>query len=74
MQPQPLDRFIDRLLASQRQAYRLKTLRIFLQEHRSIRGIDHHAQCVSCAPLGGPEYLYEIEVTAYKGAAKDEQE
>ncbi|WP_455924474.1 RidA family protein [Pseudomonas putida] len=38
-----------------------------------FRGIDH-AHCVSCGPLGGPEYLFEIEVTAYKGAAKGEQQ
>lgn len=32
-----------------------------------FRGIDP-ASCVSCSPLGGPEYLFEIEVTAYRGA------
>ncbi|MER8380312.1 Rid family hydrolase [Mesorhizobium sp. M1399] len=26
------------------------------------------ASCVSCGPLGGPEYLFEIELTAYRGA------
>ncbi|MCK1479645.1 RidA family protein [Bradyrhizobium sp. 197] len=26
------------------------------------------ASTVSCGPLGGPEYLFEIEVTAYRGA------
>jgi hypothetical protein len=25
---------------------------------------------VSCSPLGGPEYLFEIEITAYRGASK----
>lgn len=38
-----------------------------------FRGIDH-AHCVSCGPLGGPEYLFEIEVTAYKGAGSGPQE
>lgn len=32
-----------------------------------FRGVDP-ASCVSCGPLGGPEYLFEIEVTAYRGA------
>jgi enamine deaminase RidA (YjgF/YER057c/UK114 family) len=32
-----------------------------------FRGIDP-ASCVSCGPLGGPEYLFEIELTAYRGA------
>ena len=32
-----------------------------------FRGIDP-ASCVTCAPLGGPEYLFEIQVTAYRGA------
>ena len=32
-----------------------------------FRGIDP-ASCVSCGPLGGPEYLFEIEITAYRGA------
>ena len=27
------------------------------------------ASCVSCGPLGGPEYLFEIEITAYRGAS-----
>ena len=30
-------------------------------------GIDP-ASCVTCGPLGGPEYLFEIEITAYRGA------
>lgn len=38
-----------------------------------FRGIDH-AHCVSCGPLGGAEYLFEIEVTAYKGAGSGPQE
>ncbi|WPO97823.1 RidA family protein [Pseudomonas sp. HR96] len=38
-----------------------------------FRGIDH-AHCVTCSPLGGPEYLFEIEVTAYKGAGSGPQE
>lgn len=33
----------------------------------TFRGIDP-ASCVSCGPLGGPEYLFEIEITAYRGA------
>lgn len=32
-----------------------------------FKGIDP-ASCVSCGPLGGPEYLFEIEITAYRGA------
>lgn len=32
-----------------------------------FRGIDP-ASCVTCSPLGGPEYLFEIEITAYRGA------
>lgn len=32
-----------------------------------FRGISP-ASCVSCSPLGGPEYLFEIEITAYRGA------
>jgi enamine deaminase RidA (YjgF/YER057c/UK114 family) len=32
-----------------------------------FRGIDP-ASCVSCGSLGGPEYLFEIEITAYRGA------
>lgn len=32
-----------------------------------FRGINP-ASCVSCGPLGGPEYLFEIELTAYRGA------
>lgn len=31
-------------------------------------GIDP-ASCVSCGPLGGPEYLFEIEITAYRDAS-----
>lgn len=31
------------------------------------------ASCVTCSPLGGPEYLFEIEITAYRGASKLEQ-
>ncbi|MGO7586353.1 RidA family protein [Rhizobium ruizarguesonis] len=34
-----------------------------------FRGIDP-ASCVSCGPLGGPEYLFEIEITAYRGAGR----
>ena len=34
-----------------------------------FKGIDP-ASCVSCGPLGGPEYLFEIEITAYRGAGK----
>jgi enamine deaminase RidA (YjgF/YER057c/UK114 family) len=32
-----------------------------------FKGIDP-ASCVSCGPLGGPDYLFEIEITAYRGA------
>ena len=32
-----------------------------------FRGVDP-ASCVNCGPLGGPEYLFEIEITAYRGA------
>lgn len=32
-----------------------------------FRGISP-ASCVTCSPLGGPEYLFEIEITAYRGA------
>lgn len=32
-----------------------------------FKGVDP-ASCVSCGPLGGPEYLFEIEITAYRGA------
>lgn len=35
---------------------------------KKFRGIDP-ASCVSCGPLGGPEYLFEIEITAYRGAS-----
>ncbi len=31
------------------------------------------ASTVSCGPLGGPEYLFEIEITAYLGAGKREE-
>lgn len=34
-----------------------------------FRGINP-ASCVSCSPLDGPEYLFEIEITAYRGASK----
>ena len=34
-----------------------------------FRGI-YPASCVSCGPLGGPEYLFEIEITAYRGAGE----
>ncbi len=34
-----------------------------------FRGIDP-ASCVSCGALGGPEYLFEIEITAYRGAGR----
>jgi enamine deaminase RidA (YjgF/YER057c/UK114 family) len=33
-----------------------------------FRGINP-ASCVSCGPLGGPEYLFEIEITAFCGAS-----
>lgn len=32
-----------------------------------FRGI-YPASCVSCGPLGGPKYRFEIEITAYRGA------
>jgi enamine deaminase RidA (YjgF/YER057c/UK114 family) len=32
-------------------------------------GVDP-ASCVSCGPLGGPEYLFEIEFTAYRDAGR----
>ncbi|MFK4441048.1 enamine deaminase RidA (YjgF/YER057c/UK114 family) [Caballeronia udeis] len=38
-----------------------------------FRGIDP-ASCVTCSPLGGPEYLFEIEITAYRGAGEQQQE
>jgi enamine deaminase RidA (YjgF/YER057c/UK114 family) len=38
---------------------------VFMGE--KFKGIDP-ASCVSCGPLGGPEYLFEIEITAYRGA------
>jgi enamine deaminase RidA (YjgF/YER057c/UK114 family) len=34
-----------------------------------FKGFDP-ASCVSCRPLGGPEYLFEIEITAYRGAGR----
>ena len=34
-----------------------------------FKGVDP-ASCVSCGPLGGPEYLFEIEITAYRGAGR----
>lgn len=40
---------------------------VFMGE--KFRGIDP-ASCVSCGPLGGPEYLFEIEITAYRGAGQ----
>ncbi|GAA4487755.1 hypothetical protein GCM10023157_34930 [Gluconacetobacter asukensis] len=36
------------------------------------RGIDP-TSCVTCSPLGGPEYLFEIEITAYRGAGSLEK-
>jgi len=33
----------------------------------TFRGIDP-ASYVSCGPLGGPEYLFEIEITANRSA------
>lgn len=38
-----------------------------------FRGIDP-ARTVTCPPLGGPDYLVEIEVTAYRGAGAAEVE
>lgn len=38
-----------------------------------FRGIDP-ARTVTCSPLGAPDYKVEIEVTAYRGAGKSEQE
>lgn len=38
-----------------------------------FRGIDP-ARTVTCPPLGGPDYLVEIEVTAYRGASAAEVE
>lgn len=34
-----------------------------------FKGVDP-ASCVSCGPLGGTEYLFEIEITAYRGAGR----
>jgi enamine deaminase RidA (YjgF/YER057c/UK114 family) len=34
-----------------------------------FRGIDP-ASTVTCSPLGSPDYRFEIEVTAYRGAGK----
>lgn len=38
-----------------------------------FRGIDP-ARTVTCSPLGAPDFKVEIEVTAYRGAGKAEQE
>jgi len=38
----------------------------------ALRGIDP-ASTVTCSPLGGPQYLVEIEVTAYRGAGAETQ-
>lgn len=38
-----------------------------------FRGIDP-ASTVTCSPLGAPDFRVEIEVTAYKGAGKANQE
>lgn len=38
-----------------------------------FRGIDP-ARTVTCPPLGGPDYLVEIEVTAFRGAGAAEVE
>lgn len=40
---------------------------------RAFRGIDP-ARTVTCTPLGGPQYLVEVEVTAYRGAGSQPQE
>lgn len=40
---------------------------------QAFRGIDP-ARTVTCSPLGGPQYLVEIEVTAYRGASQSAQE
>ena len=40
---------------------------------RAFRGIDP-ARTVTCSPLGGPQYLVEVEVEAYRGAGAAEQE
>jgi len=34
-----------------------------------FRGADP-ARCVTCALLGGPDYLFEIEITADKGVSQ----
>lgn len=39
---------------------------------RALRGVDP-ASTVTCTPLGGPQYLVEIEVTAYRGAGSSPQ-
>ncbi|MCA0253508.1 MAG: RidA family protein [Actinobacteria bacterium] len=38
-----------------------------------FRGVDP-ASTVLCSPLGGPEYLVEVEITAYRGASASAQE
>ncbi len=45
----------------------VKEVMAFIGE--KFRGIDP-ASCVTCSPLGGPEYLFEIEITAWRGAGK----
>ncbi len=45
----------------------VKEVMAFIGE--KYRGIDP-TSCVTCAPLGGPEYLFEIEITAYRGASE----
>lgn len=45
----------------------VKEVMAFIGE--KFRGIDP-ASCVTCSPLGGPEYLFEIEITAWRGASK----
>ena len=58
--------------------------RIFIQHHEKIheimvhigtkfRGIDP-AMTITCPPLGSPSYEVEIEVTAYRDAAKADVE
>lgn len=38
-----------------------------------FRGVDP-ASCATCSPLGGSEYLFEIEITAYRGAGAQVQD
>lgn len=45
----------------------VKAVMAFIGE--KYRGIDP-ASCVTCSPLGGPEYLFEVEITAYRGAGE----